>query len=63
MIVMESGIIARMKAAQRNNLNAMLVKAVELKLSDEYTLIGGVFYKFVDGRDLLMVQTLFCKVR
>jgi len=29
-----------------------------LKLSDEYTLIGGVLYKFVDGRDLLMVSDL-----
>jgi len=58
MTVTES-VIARMKAAQSNdaNLNA-LIKAVKLKPSDEYTLIGGVLYKFVDGRDLLMVPDL-----
>jgi len=59
MAVTESGIIARIKAAQSNDadLNA-LIKAVEVKPSDEYTLMGGVLYKFIDGRDLLMVPDL-----
>jgi len=58
MTVTESSIIARMKVAQGNaDLNA-LIKAVELKPSDKYTLIGGVLYKFVDGKDVLMVPDL-----
>jgi len=56
MIVMESSIIARMKEEFlcRGMMNA-LIKAMESKPSDEYTLIGRILYKFVDGRDLLMV--------
>nr|XP_012217679.1 PREDICTED: uncharacterized protein LOC105669359 [Linepithema humile] len=60
MTVVENGIVARVKAAQADDSEIKtLIETMELKLDDDYTLVGGVLYKFVDGRDFLIVSELF----
>lgn len=57
--MIETGITARIKAAQRDDFNSnTLMKALELKHDNDYTFNGGVLCRYVDGRELLMIPDL-----
>lgn len=56
MTIVEDGILARVKAAQADDSELKtLMEMLKIKPNNDYTLIGGVLYKFIEGRDLLVV--------
>lgn len=56
MTIIEDGILARVKAAQADDSELrMIIETLKLKPDNKYTLMGGVLYKFVEGRDVLVV--------
>lgn len=59
MTIAEDDILARIKAAQMKdpNLNTM-IKMLESKPCDDYNVSGGILYKFINGRDLLVIPDL-----